>query len=290
MYSVTDNGNTPSQWANPQLVDGSIGTLSPLGVWANEAQGYAWVCDEGGLYLFQGGAFPTKPISYYQQPDWVRINWGAPTAVQVIDDKNAKKVIVIAPLDGATTPSHKLTWDYTEGTDPEVAKYSIDNLANYAMGAIALIQNPSTSRMEGWLAPNAAGAILRQNDGSEANPYRDLNTAGTVAQAINSLYETALMPEADDPRRGQVHFHHGDHLRVKGSGNLALTVFGIDHLRSVVPPASPIALAANPGLEVLCKYFLESEYASLQLGTNAVDAYFVLSAIKHYWTRATPQR
>jgi hypothetical protein len=58
----------------------------------------------------------------------------------------------------------------------------------------------------------------------------------------------------------------------------------------VVPARSPIALAANPGLEVLFKYFLQSEYASLQVSTNAVDAFFTLSGLKHYYTKATPQR
>jgi hypothetical protein len=289
-FAVADNGSTPSQWASPQLVDGSIGTLAPQGVWVNEAQGYAWVADEGGLYLFQGAAFPARPISYYQQPDWALINWAAPTAIQVIDDKNNKRVEVLAPLNGSLTPTHRLTWDYTEGTDPETAKYSIQNLTSYAMGAMGLVQNPTTKRMELWLAPSSAGAFLRQNDGSEANPYRDVNTAGTTPAAIAGLYETALLPGIDYPGRGQVHYHHGDHLRIRGSGNLALKVWGIDHVRSVVPAASPIALAGGPGLEYLFKYFLLSEYASLQLSTNAVDAFFTLSGIKHYFTPASPQR
>jgi len=289
-YAVADNGQVPAQWASPQLVDGSIGTLSPQGVWANESQGYAWVADEGGLYLFEGAAFPDRPISYYQLPDWQRINWAAPTAIQVVDDKNNKRVEVLAPLDGSTTPTHRLTWDYTEGTAPEQAKYAIQNLTSYALGAIGLVQHPTTKRMELWFGPSSAGAFIRQNNGSEANPYRDVNTAGNTAVAIASLYETALLPGIDDPRRGQVHFHHGDHARLTGSGNVALKVWGLDHLRSVVPAASPLALSATPGAEALFKYWLQSEYASLQLSTSAVDAFFVLSGLKHYFTPASPQR
>lgn len=289
-YAVQDNGDIPVNWSPPQIVDGSIGTMAPQGVWVNEAQGYAWVGDEGGLYLFEGASFPSKPISYYQQPDWNRINWSVPTCVQVIDDKNNKRVSVLAALDANTTPSHRLTWDYTDGTDPESAKYSIDNLANYASGAIALVQNPTSFRMELWVAPSSSGIFLRQNNGSETNPYRDLNTAGTTPQAINSQYETALVPGLDDPRRGQIHFHHGDHLRVRGNGNLALQVFGLDHVRSVTPAASPLVLSASAGLELLFKYFLQSEYASVQLGTNAVDAFFILSGMKHYYSQGAPQR
>ena len=106
-YAVTDNGNVPAEWAEPQLVDGSIGTLSPTGVCLNAAQGFLWVADESGLYCFQGGVYPSLPVSYYQDPDWRRINWAAAAAVQVLDDKNNKRVEVLAPLDGATTPSHR---------------------------------------------------------------------------------------------------------------------------------------------------------------------------------------
>jgi hypothetical protein len=288
-YAVADNGGVPATWADAQLVDGAIGTLSPSGIALNASQGFAWVADEGGLYLFEGGVYPERPISYYQTPDWNRINWAYAGCVQVADDKNNKRVEVLAPLDGATSPTHRLTWDYTGGTDPETAKYSLQSLNGYAMGAIAVVANPQTRKQEIWLGPSSAGAILRQNDGSETNPYRDVDTAGTTAKAISALYESALLPGLD-ALRGQMHFFHGNHLRVRGAGSLALTIWGLDHLRSVVPAASPLSLAASPGAELLFKYFLQSEWASVQLSTNAVDAYFILSALKQYYTVAAPQR
>jgi hypothetical protein len=134
-YSTSDTGGTPTTWAKPQLVDGSIGTLSPNGVADNPAQGFLWVADESGLYLFEGGQYPSRPISYYQQPDWDRINWGgAPTAVKVIDNKSKKRVEVQAPIDGSLVPNARLVWDYTEGVDPETAKYSLLSMPGYAQG------------------------------------------------------------------------------------------------------------------------------------------------------------
>lgn len=288
-YSVADNGNLPTQWAKPQAVDNAIGTLSPQGVYANASQGFVWVCDVAGLYLFQGGNYPSKPISYYQQSDWNRINWSVPTCVQVVDDTTNKRVVVQAALDAATTPSHQLTWDYTDGVTPEEAKYSLNNMASYAPGALAIVQTPATKHQEVWVAPSSAGAFVKENEGIESHPYRDVNTAGDTAVAISSLYETSLLPGLN-AQRGQMHFHHGAHLRVRGSGSLALKVWGLDHLRSTVPAASPMAISTNPGLEYLFRYFLQSEYSSIELSTNAVDTFFILSGLKAYYTLASPQR
>lgn len=97
-FSVEDNGDVPVTWIPPQKVDGNIGVQSPTCIAVNPSLGYALVASERGLYIFQGGVFPALPISYYQQPDWNRINWINPTHVQVSDDPLAKKWSVLAPL------------------------------------------------------------------------------------------------------------------------------------------------------------------------------------------------
>jgi hypothetical protein len=250
----------------------------------NAAQGYAWIADEGGLYLFQGGSFPSRPVSYYQQPDWQRINWAAANTVEVVDDKNNKRVIVKAPLDGSTVANYQLTFDYTDGVDPESVKYSLDNISGYNIGAIAMVVNNQTKHSEVWMGKATAGQVIRRNDGTEANPYRD------ISAAISSLYETAILPGLDSMDRGQVHAHHGDHIRVRGSGSLGLTVWGLDHTKSIVPAASPLSLATSPGFEYMVRYSMLSEYASIQFASNALDANWVLSKISHYFTRHVPQR
>lgn len=281
-YSTSDDGSKPAQWAKPQLVDGSIGTLSVRGVCVDAAQGFAWVADESGLYFFQGGAYPNRPISYYQATDWARINWGgAAQAVQVVNHKASKRVMVYAPLDGATSVTHRMVFDYTNGTSPESAQYSLDPMSGYAIGAAGAVQNNSSKKQEIWLAPSAAGSILRENDGSEAQPYRD------AGAAIAAKYETSLLPGQGI---GGVKHHHGFHLRVRGAGNLALKVYSLDHVYNVVPPASPIALSSAPDKEILFRAFLQSEHCSLELSSNALDSYFILALLRAYWTPASPQR
>lgn len=278
-HSTSDNGKTPVQWAKPQLVDGSIGTLSPRGVFPNTAQGFLWVCDTAGLYLFSGGQYPSRPISYNQQNDWDRINWQAARCVSVVDDSENKVVQVLAPLDGATTPTHRLTWNYAKGTDTDTAKYSIYDYVGQSFG---IVEHPSTLTPEVWIGPAVAGApVVRQNDGEETKPYRD------VAAAINSIYEGALAPGQGGPH-GFLHQHHGDHLRVSGNGTMLAQAFAVDHAAQTRVIKFPLAL--KPGKEYLVKYYLEDEHASLQLQTNAVDEFFILAKQTHYYAPASTQR
>ena len=43
------------------------------------------------------------------------------------------------------TATHTLTWDYTEGDTPDVAKYSLNSFGGYNTGAVAIIQNLANS-------------------------------------------------------------------------------------------------------------------------------------------------
>lgn len=96
LYSVQDNGGDPTTWTEPQRIDGSIGILSPTCMLA--AGGKILMASEKGLYLYRGGAFPQIPISYWQSPDWNRINWAQPTQVSIVDDSQDKVLRVLAPL------------------------------------------------------------------------------------------------------------------------------------------------------------------------------------------------
>lgn len=357
-YSVEDNGGVPATWTPAQLLDGSIGILSPTCIVVNPAQGYAAIASDRGFYIFQGGIFPALPISYYQQSDWQRINWMVPTTVQIADDQLNKRFIVTVPLTnrvasvagtgpftittginphlypsglavkiagvsgaptitvtgpgtftipggsgtpttGATifpqTASHRMTWDYTEGDTPETVKYSLDSFAAYNMGSVAIIQNINNFLNEVWYGCNTAGAFIRQMDGTEALPFRDPTNAGAAA-AINSLYQTALIPGPEGTAvygqapESTVHDFHGAHFRVAGNGQLSLLALGVDGVLQVAPAASPITLSPRPGIEVLVKWAFRNEQQSIQFGTNGIDQNMNMNLIRAYYTNAMPQR
>jgi len=284
-YAVSDNGKVPVQWASPQLVDGGIGTLAPRGVCTNTAQGFIWVADVGGLYLFRGGQYPQRPISYYQQPDWNQINWANAASLVVVDDAVKHIVSVYVPV-GGVNPTFVFSWDYSEGTEPEQVKYSRNFLSGWSIGTAGVIQNPTTRRNEVWVTSASADRVLRENDGSEANPYRDVATGGGTA-VISSSYQTSLLPGLDNPH-GFLTMHHGDHLRISGQGQASIQANGLDGVTQ--GPAIPLQLSNTPGLLQLIKYFLQNEHATLTIATSSLDQFFVLTYIAHYWTQGAPQR
>jgi hypothetical protein len=273
-YQTIDNGGDPVTWPSPQLIDGQIGTLSPNGITVNASQGVAWVADVDGLYMFAGGAFAQRPISYYVKSDWVRINWlGAAATVRVVDSKDTQRIHVLVPLDGATTPNFVMTFDYSRGATPETINYSLDsyNGGAYNPGAICIFQSPADHHIEVWLGPSAtSGHVLHQNDGTLANPYRD--DGGVIV----STYQTGLLPRLTF----NVLHHVGDHLRTTGNGNLNLTATSLDG--TIAKSLATISLTASPTAPPLRFYHILSEAATLTLNVNTLDANFVLSALTHY--------
>ncbi len=259
-YRTADNQGDPTTWATPILVDGRRGTLAVRGVEVAPSGTYAWIASQDGLYFFQG-SFPALPISYYQQQFWDRINWDAAQAVQIKDDPGQKKVYVMVCLDDAITPSHKLTWDYTNGFDPVAANFSgPDFLQNFAMGAMEVVKNSLPGQVTAakqtqslWIGSSGGDGILRRNAATDTNPYLD------NGQPIFALYETALYPQ-EGSADGEIWQHHGADYRVTGSGILSIVAYTLDHAQSY--DLAQLNLSNSPGLMPHRSFDLISEGAS----------------------------
>ncbi|HWR49926.1 MAG TPA: hypothetical protein VN428_02395 [Bryobacteraceae bacterium] len=280
-YATEDNGAPPVEWPTPHQVDGTIGAMGPRCVTANPSQGFAVVAHVTGLYVFTGGAYATRPLSYYVEPEWKRINWNAAATVQVADDKDKQQIYVLVPLDGATSPTHIFMFDYADGLTPEKVAFSLWSLDGYNPGAMCVVQNPSTKQLELWLGNSVAGKVLRQmTSTADLAPYND------DGAAIGFQYQTALLPGmAHDI--GAVYGHYAVQFRAMGSGALSITAKGIDNVR--VSNTVTIALAAAPGQEYTKRYHrndanegpLISESASYTFSTNASDEHATVSGYQH---------
>lgn len=265
-YRTIDNGAAPVTWPAPILVDGRRGTLAVRGAEVSPSGTYAWLASQDGLYYFQG-SFPPLPISYYQQPDWNRINWSAAETLEIRDDPSVKIVYVLVPLDGSSTPTHLMKWDYTNGFEPGTVQYSLDNVRNYPLGAMEVVQNTLTGQQannaklkELWIGSSSANPILRRNSTTDITPYRD------NSQPISTLYETALFPRRGGRygAQGEVLQHHGADYRMKGFGVLNIITWAIDHARSY--NLLPVQLAPLPGQYPHRSFDLISEGVSHQFG------------------------
>jgi hypothetical protein len=68
-------------------------------------------------------------------------------------------------------------------------------------------------------------------------------------------------------------------------------VQSLDGTKSLVPVKSPLALSATPGIEELVKWsFPNVDQATLTFGTNALDAYAIVSLCRAYYQNTYPMR
>jgi hypothetical protein len=359
LYSCSDNGGQPVTWTPPARVDGSVGILAPSCILSSN--GRILLASEKGLFSYASGNFPTIPLSYWQAPDWNRINWNAPTQVQIVDDALDRVIRVTAPLkvlvtaasdtnpiqittgvlvngqtlpqphlmtngvrvtitgvggntaanttaaitvtglnsftipvagNGAYTsggvvtpnePTVEMAWNYSGGEEPGMP-YSINAMSAYRNTASGVIRNISTGYDEVWYAPGASnpGGLVRRTLPSDVLIHRDVDMNGNPAGII-SLYETGICPGTAD-LNATLHDYAGAHFRIYGSGLLGLSFYGLDHVISGVPAASPLTLPTTPGKELLVKWFMRSEQQTILLSMSSIDAYYVLSMIREYYT------
>lgn len=269
-YAVQATADVPVEWPAPALVDGQIGTLSPHGVTVNTAGGFAWVVSQRGLELFSAGAYGTRPMSYYQETDWKRINFAQAHKIQIVDDSNNQQILVIVPLDGATTCTHILCFDYKHGLTPKDIDYSIWDIDSFLPGAIGLVRNPTSYRMEPWLGRSSVGAVLRKNQRTDSDPFQD-NGAAVVWQ-----HRLGILPRAESAP-GRQWTAQSIYARVTGAGTLVPSVRSLDGVKEFTLRSIPLTSA--PGLE----YFrgvprgVNSEGFEVTFSESTLDGYCDLS-------------
>jgi hypothetical protein len=163
-----------------------------------------------------------------------------------------------------------LVFDYSQGTSWTNIDFSLDNLPS-SFSSIGIVTNRTTAQPQVWIGPSAAGNFLVQTT--------DLRNDN--GSAIDSQYETGLLvPEG----AGWKHMKMGWlELDIAGSGDLAMTVYGLDRTYSEV--LDPITLAADPGEHPLMGLDFNSENFSVRLRTNASGAWFDLSRVTAMCTR-----
>ncbi len=288
LNSTSDNNDVPVTWPVPRLVDGRHGTLAIHGVEVSPSGNYAWLADQGGLYVFSGGPITDLPVSYRQTSDWDLINWEAAYCVRIKDDAATKRVYVMVPLSGATTPSHIMTWDYTDGISADAVRYSLWSLSTYPLGAMELVRNDLGSQVSGdqkkielWLGSTSANGFLRQLSNGATNPFRDNNLA------ITSTYRTCPFP-GRAKGGGLIQMHHGFAARITGAGTIAPTVYDIDAARSFA--CRTLTLAAAPDADTLFLADLRSELGFVEFSTNTLDTHWAVAYLRWYYSPYLMQR
>jgi hypothetical protein len=289
IFSVTDNGDIPISWAPPHMVDGRHGTLAIHGVEVSPSGNYAWIVDQGGLFLFTGGPITELPISYEQTPDWNRINWEAAWSIKVRDDGANKRVYVLVPLDGAANPTHIMMWEYTAGTSWDRVRYSLQTIGGaYPVQSISLVRNDipaavvgNKKKVELWLGARTNQTMLRMKSEADASRYNDNGSA------IDSVYRTSPFPGRDSGQ-SLIHTHHGFKLRITGAGTITPKIYDIDGLNSFT--CRPLTLGPTPNADELFLADLNAEHAFLEIASNALSTNWNLVYVSWYYSPWLIQR
>jgi hypothetical protein len=271
---VTDNGDVPSTWAPPILINDTIGAPFPGCVCARTAGNYAWIVSDSGVYLFDG-TLGEKPVTYLVRDQWARVNWAAAYCIETEDDVLNRILYVAVPLDGATEVNAVFCIDYTYGlrfdtVDISLDLYAFDGVYSLATGPDEL----GTTRL--WLG-TASGNLLQMNE----------TAIQDASGGITSIWESGLVRSPGDFASRMVRVGGLD-VWARGNAGLQTNVYGPEKLRSVSPillssAGVPTGLSPAPGIMYQHKFDLSKiENYTVRFGATGLSSWFELSGFTVY--------
>lgn len=271
-YGFTDSGNgsRAREWGAPSQVSDSLGTTAIRGTCSRTGGDWAWVANKSGLYFFNGQYQP-RPMSYGVEPDWNRINWGAPQAISVVDYVDKQTVKVFAPLDSATVPTHIFSFAYDKGFTWEEADFSLDSIAGGNIGCGATVLDPTTGQQQFWVAPAAAGHIWKQT----------LNLRNDDGAAIDHAYETGLL--INPPTGWRYNKVGAVEMDIIGSGTPTVTFVGLNSQFTEELAFDP--LSSTPGGYPMNGCDVFDENYSIRIEMNETGGWFDLARVTAYGFR-----
>jgi hypothetical protein len=302
-YTTDDGKSEPSGWSVNE-VSSTIGCVGPDALDGTEE----WVAfvDHSGVYIINGG----DPIKVSQEIaedasntgkiTMKSVNWAAASTIWLrIDDVN-KRILIGAPVNGATSPNVIFVMDYKFNPTAEyitagpgvvfssfsgkiishggARKWTVWNIASNACGLTENLDGTTHT----WLGGVANGKIYDLLDG---------NTSDDGA-AINSFYDTAGVPATMEEQLLQLRSHRklcgAVTGRITGNGPLpaisSITSTFVPNDNVLVPGILP-ALTLQDGNGVFWQLYIVDD------GTNAyIDTFTMPTGIAFAPTLQSPSQ
>lgn len=274
-FTSATEGGEPVEWPTPLPLDSALGTecfgASVVLDSDGTTVGISLLATRLGLMVFDG-SFTKKELTWSIDKIWKRINQAYFNTIQIYLDSDRQRIYINVPLDAATSPSHLLVADYTEGLTVEGIKWDI------------------------WTFPIVPTSILVDIDQTTQKPvfkfastnvYKlDESVKKDFGNNIDSYYETGLVTLED----GQVCSFQGARLNLRGVGNLTITLAYKTNTPSVT--LSPIVLAlltdGDPGKEIIKQFNFNREAMRMKFRVNGDSHYYVIKKVVIYghplWT------
>lgn len=266
-YAVRDNTYEPSTW-KPIPLDKAIGgNINSIAQYLDSkgARVEWWlVADHSGLYKFTG-IYEEIPITRAIKEVWKRINKVYFNKLQVLIDQENFLIYILVPLDSAISPNYIIVGNFEDGFQWDRIKWHLWNITGISPSSISIDINSLTKKNVfkfGSLSGNIYEQEVDRHDdnGNSIPQHVQFSPVGSATNAINHV--------------GGVGF------RIKGSGTLALELWGQDN--SDYQLLAPITLSSNPGREIIRPSTFMSEKASLKISINAVGSWFKLRKVNIY--------
>lgn len=268
LYATRDNGYDPSTWPAP-CIDKGLGadvfTISTIQDNKGANLDFFIIGDQSGLFIFNG-TLVRPELSYKILNWWNRINKAYFNKVQIVIDTKQFRIYVAVPLDNATSCSHILVGDYTEGLDAKNIKWHIWASDAFTVECISVSINNSTKK-----------TFLRVG-GRAGNLWNQ--TVGEVNDNSVTAIESYVQFSDMYLEEGKVHHLVGITTRVIGSGSLQYSIRGEDD--SNIVNLNSLTLAASPGREYFKHANYNNEKISVKIRTNLAGEYFKLQSITLY--------
>lgn len=297
-HVTSDGGGDPVQWGIPRKVGNGIGTEAHRGVDIDTTNGYAIVASKTGLYVFNGGAYSNLPISHGQTDKWQTINWNYARNLIVKNDVTEKVVYVLAPV--GATPTYKLwAWSY-KNFDPKniehwwkAADFSEVTIPAYNFTTIGIVQNdlPTAPAAAGkltelWLFSSASSTHFRRMKSvNDSNIYQDGDDG--APELINCRYTPRNIPAR---MQAADHYYHGMLGKIAGNGVLNVRVQEFNRETLNYMELSPVFLSSDTVDYELLGCDLIAHKAHFVFTTSGVGSYFILSALRFYYSPAALHR
>ena len=224
---------------------------------------YAIIADQSGVYLFDG-VVREPDLTWKIRDFWRdRLNQTVLEVIQVAVDPVAKCIYIAVPLDSATEPTYILTGDFQNGLNHEKIRWLL------------------------WEFPVKCTSILVQEDATLEHPVLSYGSSEGNIYSIDSAVTSDDSVAIPDPmiktsllhrwKDGTIHHFDRGAFRVQGSGNLDISVGGLDDQNTT--NLALIALAANPGFAEHRHINYEGERMYIKMSTNAIGETFTFSRL-----------
>lgn len=291
---VTDDGvNEPASWPVNE-VSATVGICGPNAVdWTEE---WATFAERSGLYVIWGGD-PVKVTPEIQEDAsrtgkivWNSINWAYGFTIWVRIDRANKRILVGAPVNGATQPNVVFVLDYKWlDTAQDIAA---SPMVTYSAFTGKILAHGRGRRWTYWNISSNSMCFAERNDGTVQPFFGNNSSNGLIYQqgletvqlsdngaAILGRWDSYYAPAGIEEEMLKL----GSHRKLLGY--LKWRAIGVGSLLMSVQQANRVtnlrgySLLLSPSGDGGRGLNLHGERFSIQISTNAVGAWFQLEKL-----------